>query len=179
MVQDRDPGAAILKLVAKNGEFRFLCPAEMNNVYSHSNNYEPQTVYRSGNLFASEEANPNPPTMLWNGGSDGDVTLDLLLVVGASIDIDTPGQLMDTMNKLAALVQCAANSAPPQKAPALVKLQIGTWFVRKAVVLSGTYGFKRPWDPGTGLPYQGTVSLTLKYLYDQLPSIDTFRFDRT
>jgi len=172
-LQDRDPGAAILKIKGKTGEFRFLCPAEMAGVYSHANNYEQQSVMRAGNMFASRT-----PTMLWHGGKDAEVSLDLLLVAGASIDIDTPGQLMDTMNKLAGLCQAASGTNVPQDPPEVIRIQIGTWFVRKALVLNGSFGFKRPWDPGTGLPYQGTVNFSLQYVYDQLPNASNFRFDR-
>jgi hypothetical protein len=170
---DRDPGAAILKLSGKTGEFKFLCPAEMQGVYGHSNEYEAQSVVRSGNLFVSES-----PTMLWHGGKDSEVTLELKLVAGASIDIDTPGELMDTMTKLAGLCQAAEGSTVPQEPPEVVKLQIGTWFARKALVMSGTFGFGRPWDPGTGLPYVGFVNFSLQWVYDQLPNASSFRFDR-
>ena len=178
MAQDRDPGAAIMKLTGKTGEFKFLCPAELNNIYGHTNDFEAVATMRACNLFASDNSNPKPATMLWHGGADSDVTLELLLVAGASIDIDTPGQLMDMMNKLAGLVQASSGDEPAQEPPDIVSLGIGTWFFRKAVILSGTFGFKRPWDPGTGLPYQGTVSLTMRYLYDQLPNAQSFRFDK-
>jgi hypothetical protein len=125
-------------------------------------------------MFASRT-----PTMLWHGGKDNEVTLELMLVVGASIDIDTPGQLMTMMNKLAGLCQAASKNNVPQDPPEVVKLQIGTWFVRKALVMSGSFGFKRPWDPGTGLPYVGTASLSLQYVYDQLPNAGSFKFDRS
>lgn len=172
-LQSLDPGAAILKLTGKTGEFRFLLPAEMQGLYSHQNNYEPQGVLRAGNLFASRS-----PTMLWHSGKDGDVTLELKLVVGASIDIDTPGKLLDVMNKLAGLAQCAAGSNVPQDPPEVVKLQIGTWFARKALVVSASFGFGRPWEPGTGLAYVGFANFSLQYVYDQLPNASSFRFDR-
>jgi len=173
-LQDRDPGAAILKLTGKTGQFEFLCPAEMQGLYGHTNQYMAPQTFNAGNLYRNEA-----PTLLWESGKDNEVTLELKLVVGASIDIDTPGELMELMNKLAALCQATGDTRPGQEPPETVKLQIGTWFARKALVLSGTFGFGRPWDPGTGLPYVGFVNYSLQYVYEsKLPTVDTFSFDR-
>jgi len=175
MAQDRDPGAAVLKLRTTLGEFRFLCPAEIQGVYSHSNAYNmAEDYYQVNNLLA--EATPTP---IWHGGKDAEVTLELKLVVGASLDIDTPEQLMDAMEKLAAICQGEKETNGAVENPQLVSLQIGTWFYRRAIVLSGTFGFGRPWDPDTGLPYQGFVNYSLSYVSNQQNTAQSFRFNRT
>ncbi len=168
--QSRDPGAAVLKITGGSGSFRFLLPAEMSGFYAHENEYQFLQVNRSGNILKDRA--------LWNRGNDSDITLDLVLVVGSSLDVDTPGQLLDLVTKLAALAQAKSGTRAPQEAPEQVRLQIGTWFARKAIVKSGTFTFKRPFDPGTGLPYVWNVSLTLQYVYDELPNAGSFRFDR-
>jgi hypothetical protein len=172
-LQSLDPGAAIIKITGRSGSFKFLMPAEIPSLYSHTNNYAQQNVMQAGNMYVSRS-----PTMLWHGGKDEPVTLELTMVVGASIEIDTPADLLDYINRLQALGQCASNANVPQKPPEVIKIQIGTWFVRKALVLSCSAGVKRPYDPGTGQAYVGTCSFSLQYVYDTLPTADSFRFDR-
>jgi hypothetical protein len=172
-LQSLDPGAAIIRITGKTGRFEFLMPAEMASLYNHTNNYEPQNIMRAGNMYASRS-----PTMLWHGGKDEPASLEITMVVGASIGIDTPGTLLDYFNRLLALGQAASNNNVPQEPPEVIKLQIGTWFARKALVLSVTGGVKRPFDPGTGLPYIATVNFSLQYVYDTLPTADSFRLDR-
>lgn len=174
MVQSLDPGAAILRLSGKTGQFEFLLPAELSSLYSHTNNYEPQNIMRAGNMYVDRS-----PTMLWHGGKDEPVTLEITMVAGASYNLDTPADVMDYYNRLLALAQPAENEEVPQEPPEVVKVQIGTWFARKALVLSVTGSVKRPYDPGTGFPYVATVSFSLQYVYDTLPTADSFSLDRT
>ena len=173
MPQDRDPGAAILRFRTVLGEFRFLCPAELQGVYAHSNEYNMPQFAQVNNLLKD-----STPKAWWHGGKDSEVSLELKLVVGASIDIETPEQLMDTMRKLAAICQSKSKATAGQDDPGIVALQIGTWFYRQALVLSGSFGFGRPWDPDTGLPYVGFVNYSLQYVSNQLNTARTFRFDR-
>jgi len=171
-MESLNPGAAVIKLVTALGEFRFLCPAELQGLYGHSNEYETPQVMQTNNLLKDEA-----PMSWWKGGKDADVTLELKLVVGASMDIDTPEQLADMMRKLAAICQSAGTT--PKDKPAVVGLQIGRWFYKQALVLSGTFGFGRPWHPDTGLPYVGFVNYSLQYVHNQLNSSGNFRFDRS
>jgi hypothetical protein len=171
-LQSLSPGEAILQITGKTGRFRFLAPAELVGLYSHTNEYEPQAVVQSGNLYVDES-----PTLLWHGGKDDPVSLELTMVAGASLDIDTPGILMDYTNRLLALGQWR-KSTGTQRAPEVIRLQIGSWFARKALVLSVGAGFKRPYDPGTGLPYVATVTFSLQYVYDTIPTVNDFTLDR-
>lgn len=170
-MESLNPGAAIIKLRTILGEFRFLCPAELQGLYGHSNEYGTPQVMNTNNLLEKET-----PMSWWKGGKDADVTLELKLVVGASIDIDTPEQLLDVMRKLAAICQVTEGGSKDE--PAVVGLQIGRWFYKRALVLSGTFGFGRPWHPDTGLPYVGFVNYSLQYVHTALNNSQKFRFDR-
>lgn len=163
-------GAAMLRITSPSlGTYDFLMPEEFSP-YGHKAEYRYAQMIRSSASY--------PRWARWSKGKDDPVSLELTLVVGASHQIDTPGKLMSVVTRLAGLVLPSTGTKAPQGRPELIRLQIGTWFARTAVVESTSTKFRRPYHPDSGLPYVADITLGLQYVYDQLPNVKSFSFYR-
>lgn len=124
--------------------------------------------------------------LLWDGGKSQPVTLTLKLVVGASLNIDTPDDLLYITEYLASLAYGQGDvggggglgaGVGTQEAPRIIDIQVGQWFRRHALVKSLNVAFGRPWDPETGKPYVAEVRMELQYIYSKVPESDNFHWD--
>ena len=170
------PGQAIMQITGQGVNLKFLLPEELSQLYAYSADYKEHQLRLQSNLLANLAE--GVPQYLWDRGRDDAVNIVLDLSAGVSEGIRDPSDLIRVTENLVKLAYPSPGGAPrgPMNLPGLITIQVGKWFIRKAVVLSVRVDFKKPYDLDSGEPYNATVNLQVQYLYDQLPDNQSFRW---
>jgi hypothetical protein len=154
---------------------RFLLPEELSQIYAYSADYKEHQLRLQSNLLS--DLGEGVPQYLWEKGRDDTVNIVLTLAVGASEKIDSPEDLLritEALCKLAYPRPGGGGGRQGMNLPDVITIQIGNWFIRKAVVVSVRVDFKKPYDLNSGAPYNAVVNLQVQYLYDKMPDNQSF-----
>ena len=119
--------------------------------------------YTNNLKAAFETKRTHPPKWLWEKGEIDDLELELSLAVGASLDIDTPQDLLGVITKLYNMclgTSIAAQAEQGAKIPKVI-VSIGAWYQRYGFIKNFKVKFSPPWDVATRLPMIATVNLTI------------------
>jgi len=168
-------GQAIMQISGQGVNLRFLLPEELSQLYAYSAEYKAHQLRLQSNLLS--DLAEGVPQYLWDSGRDDAVNIVLDLSAGASAEIDSPDDLVrvtEDLVKLAYPSPGGGQGRQGMKLPGLITIQVGTWFIRKAVVMSVRVDFKKPYDLDTGKPFNATVNMQVQYLYDQMPDNQSF-----
>lgn len=166
---------AIMIIRGEGVNLRFLLPEELNQLYAYSAEYKEHQLRLQSNMLS--DLGEGVPQFLWEKGRDDTVNIVLNLSAGVSEEIDSPSDLVRVTESLVRLAYPSPGAGAGRqgmKLPGLITIQIGNWFIRKAVILSVRVDFKKPYDLNTGAPYNATVNLQVQYLYDRLPDNQSF-----
>jgi len=170
-------GQAIMQIRGEGINLRFLLPEELSQLYAYSADYKAHQLRLQSNMLSNLAE--GVPQYLWDSGRDDAVNIVLDLSAGASTEIDTPDDLVrvtENLVKLAYPPPGGGNGRQGMALPGLITIQVGNWFIRKAVILSVRVDFRKPYDLDTGKPFHATVNMQVQYLYDQMPDNQSFRW---